>query len=107
MLAIIKRLGTGLHGFELVFQCLPAIDVGVFVRKPFSGCAEQRRDLVHELRRTSLQGIKRVIEVVHHRQQVDHPPAQFLGIAYGLPPRTFVGQLADHQFKGVESRHQR
>ena len=50
-----------------------------------------------------LDGVHRIIQSVDHWQQVNHAPAQFLGVAYCLRARAFVGQLADHQFEGIES----
>jgi hypothetical protein len=94
-------------GLDLVFERLPAIDIRVLVLQPFASGAEQRRELIHKLGRASLQGVKRIVEGIDHRQQVNHPPAQFLGVAHRLRPRAFVGQLADHQFQAVEGRHHR
>ncbi|MNF88721.1 hypothetical protein D3C84_712210 [compost metagenome] len=37
LLAIIQRFGSGLQCFKLIFQRLPATEVGVFVVKPFGG----------------------------------------------------------------------
>ena len=63
---------------------------------------QQRRERGEKLRRSVLDGVQRIVERIHHRQQMNHPPAQFLGVAYRLRPRAFMGQLADHQFEGVE-----
>ncbi|MNI16918.1 hypothetical protein D3C73_702690 [compost metagenome] len=102
LLAVIQRFGGGLQGFQLILQCLPAVEVGILVPEPFSGGREQRRELVHKLGRTPFQGIKRVVEGIDYRQQVNHPPTQLLGITHRLRTRTFVGQLTDHQLQGIE-----
>ncbi|MNI24517.1 hypothetical protein D3C73_781390 [compost metagenome] len=102
LLAIIQRPDGRLQRFELLLQCLPATDVRVLVFEPLPGGDEQRREPVHQLRRAPLERVERVIQVVDQRQQMNHSPAQFLGIAHGLRAGAFMGQLADHQFQGVE-----
>ncbi|MNO85068.1 hypothetical protein D3C76_764280 [compost metagenome] len=107
LLAIIQHFGAGLQCFELVFEGLPALDVSVLVLEPFGGGGEQGSELVHQLGGASFQGVECIVEGIDHRQQVNHPPAQLLGVAHRLWPRAFVGQLADHQFKGIERGHHR
>ncbi|MNE22305.1 hypothetical protein D3C80_1155130 [compost metagenome] len=107
LLAILKRVRLGLQGFELVFQRTPALEVRVVVIEPFSGRRQQRRELIHKLGGAPFQRVQRVVEGIDHRQQMNHPPAQLLGVAHGLRTRAFVRQLADHQFQAVEIRHHR
>lgn len=107
MASVIQRLCTGLQEFELMAQGLPGLDRGTFARavEPVPGFREQGHYFVHLLGGATLQGIKCIVQRVYHRQQVNHAPAQFFGVAYGLRQSTFVGQLTDHQFQTVEGRH--
>lgn len=102
---VVQRFALGLGGVDLVAQHAPALKRRG-VGSPFQpgvGGFQQRRELIDKLGCAVFDGVHRIIQGIDHRQQVNHAPAQFLGIAYRLWPCAFVRQLADHQFKGVES----
>jgi len=103
--AVVQRLALGLQGVDLVTQGAPAFQrctlLSVF--QPLACGFQNRLDAVEKFRRPMFDGVERIVEGIHHRQQVDHAPAQFLGVTHRLRPRAFVRQLADHQFEGVES----
>ena len=103
-MTVIQRFALGLRGVDLVAQQAPAFQWRGFggALQPGAGFFQQRRELIEKLRRTVLNGVHRIVQSVDHWQQVNHAPAQFLGVAYRLRACAFVGQLADHQFKGVE-----
>ncbi|MNI16618.1 hypothetical protein D3C73_699560 [compost metagenome] len=107
LLAVIQRFGSRLQGLEFILQCLPAGEVGILVLEPLGGGRQQWRELVHKLGGAPFQGVKRIVEGIDHWQQVNHPSAQFLGVAHRLRTRAFVGQLADHQLQGVEGSNHR
>jgi len=103
-MAVIQGVGIGLQGFDLVAQDTPAFEGRILLRadQPLVGGGQQRREALEQFRRAVFQRVHGVVQCVDHRQQVDHPPAQLLCIAHRLRPGALVGQLADHQFQGVE-----
>ena len=102
--AVIQRFALGLGGVDLVTQHAPAFQGCLFggALQPGVGLFQQRFEPVEKLRCAMLDGVHRIIQCIDYRQQMDHAPAQFLGVAHRLWPRAFVRQLADHQLKGVE-----
>ncbi len=75
--------------------------------EPVASLVQQGFDAGQQLGRASLQRPQCVIQCIDDRQEVDHPAAQFIGVAYGLLAGAFVAQLADHHFQRVEAADHR
>ncbi|MNJ38542.1 hypothetical protein D3C77_333910 [compost metagenome] len=103
----IQCRGARLKVFKLRLHARPTTRRGVTggAFQPVSRLLQQRLQLFCLCRCASLQGRQGVVEGVDHRQQMNHPSAQFTGIFDRLRPRAFVRQLADHQLQRVEGGH--
>ncbi len=90
-----------MQALQIAVQLLPLLHLRPIgsAFEPVASLLQQGLDAGQQLGRASLQRPQRVIQRIDDRQEVDHPAAQFIGIAHGLLAGAFVAQLADHHFQ--------